>query len=437
MAPAGKPQRSSNVASKPTLGKLGFKVRVAEFFANGLMLIHVRDDVCCDPLQPWAPGLVAFISHKMAGPLQMASAASLMSCRRHGANALNAHAHLPPHIPWPPSRISRAGAAPAQHCPAAWHSRQREDAAHPARPAPARAGKDVGRDLRRGPKLCAEDNPHVKTMRRFYGPSRSCASTPRRRPTTAAGGRTTSSRKPSNRRSKAEWAARTVCWASAKAPTSRRCSPRGPSGGARAVPRRGITLWCAGQAGRVRWKGLRRRCKTPALIGAGAHYTVVGNGDDLAALFARPEPDARRGPPAAARGGRGHLRGFHREVPGVAWARRRTARCIAPRLFHHVAVPTKVRPRPAACASPCRHIPNFSPPTLSRRTRSRSRTDHHVAIVVGEALDPGGGTCASEQKPSESWPATPSLSSSRRDDLSLVHCGNGTEPGTQARSRSP
>ena len=98
----------------------------------------------------------------------------------------------------------------------------------------------------------------------------------------------------------------------------------------RGTPFRAVVLLCGARPGWARQLpgAFTTPLKTPAFVGAGRQDTVVGNGDDLAAVRAPGAPDARRGPPAAARGGRGRLRGFRGEVPGLAWARRQGGRVV-------------------------------------------------------------------------------------------------------------
>ena len=58
----------------------------------------------------------------------------------------------------------------------------------------------------------------------------------------------------------------------------------------RGTPYRAVVLLCGARPGWARGAAeFATPLRTPALIGAGAQDAVVGNGDDLAALFARPE----------------------------------------------------------------------------------------------------------------------------------------------------
>ena len=139
-----------------------------------------------------------------------------------------------------------------------------------------------------GPKLCAETNPHVKTMRRFYGSSAELR----------------------------EYAEATVDergWRTYNELDEAVAALEGRVAGAdcllgfsqganfasmlaaraerRGTPYRAVVLLCGARPGWARQLpgAFTTPLKTPALIGAGAQDTVVGNGDDLAALFARPE----------------------------------------------------------------------------------------------------------------------------------------------------
>ena len=59
----------------------------------------------------------------------------------------------------------------------------------------------------------------------------------------------------------------------------------------RGTPYRAVVLLCPARPGWARQLpgAFERPLTTPALVGAGRQDAVVGNGDDLAALFARPE----------------------------------------------------------------------------------------------------------------------------------------------------
>ena len=83
-----------------------------------------------------------------------------------------------------------------------------------------------------GPKLCAENNPHVKTMRRFYGPSAELreyaeATTDER------GWRTYNELDEAVAALEGRVSGADCLLGFSQGANSRRCSPRGPSGGAR------------------------------------------------------------------------------------------------------------------------------------------------------------------------------------------------------------
>ena len=159
-----------------------------------------------------------------------------------------------------------------------------------------------------GPKLCAEDNPHVKTMRRFYGPSaelreyaEATADDRGWRTYNGSGGR--------RRRAGDSKAGRTVCSASAKARTSRRCSQARAE--QRGAPFRAVVLLCArvGLGAPAAW-----RVHAAAAKNAGPNRRWQGRTPSsvTATIWQLCSHDRsarrRRGPPHAARAGRGLLR---------------------------------------------------------------------------------------------------------------------------------
>ena len=139
-----------------------------------------------------------------------------------------------------------------------------------------------------GPKLCAEDNLHVKTMRRFYGPS---AELREYAEATAddRGWRTYADLEDAvDSLETAVGGADCLLGFSQGANFASILAARAERRGA---PYRAVVLLCGARPGWARQlpAAFERPLTTPALIGAGAQDAVVGNGDDLAALFARPE----------------------------------------------------------------------------------------------------------------------------------------------------
>lgn len=138
-----------------------------------------------------------------------------------------------------------------------------------------------------GPKRCAEDNPHVKTMRRFYGPSvelREYAEA------TAddRGWRTYNELDEAVEALESRVDADCLLGFSQGANFASMLAARAEQ---RGTPFRAVVLLCGARPGWARQLpgAFERPLKTPALIGTGRQDAVVGNGDDLAALFARPE----------------------------------------------------------------------------------------------------------------------------------------------------
>ena len=137
-----------------------------------------------------------------------------------------------------------------------------------------------------GPKLCAETNPHVKTMRRFYGPS---AELREYAEATAddRGWRTYNELDEAVEALESRVEADCLLGFSQGANFASMLAARAER---RGTPYRAVVLLCGARPG---WAAANADfatpLRTPALIGAGAQDTVVGNGDDLAALFARPE----------------------------------------------------------------------------------------------------------------------------------------------------
>ena len=138
-----------------------------------------------------------------------------------------------------------------------------------------------------GPKLCKEDNPHVKTMRRFYGPS---AELREYAEATAddRGWRTYNELNEAVEALEGRVAgADCLLGFSQGANFASMLAARAERRGA---PFRAVVLLCGARPGWARQMNeFATPLRTPALIGAGAQDAVVGNGDDLAALFARPE----------------------------------------------------------------------------------------------------------------------------------------------------
>ncbi len=137
-----------------------------------------------------------------------------------------------------------------------------------------------------GPKRCAEDNPHVKTMRRFYGPS---AELREYAEATAddRGWRTYNELDEAVEALESRVEADCLLGFSQGANFASMLAARAERRGA---PFRAVVLLCPARPGWARGAAeFATPLRTPALIGAGAQDTVVGNGDDLAALFARPE----------------------------------------------------------------------------------------------------------------------------------------------------
>ena len=139
-----------------------------------------------------------------------------------------------------------------------------------------------------GPKLCKEDNPHVKTMRRFYGPS---AELREYAEATAddRGWRTYNELDEAVEALEGRIAgADCLLGFSQGANFASMLAARAERRGA---PFRCVVLLCGARPGWARQLpgAFSAPLKTPTLVGAGRQDTVVGNGDDLAALFARPE----------------------------------------------------------------------------------------------------------------------------------------------------
>ena len=139
-----------------------------------------------------------------------------------------------------------------------------------------------------GPKCCAEDNPHVKTMRRFYGPS---AELREYAEATAddRGWRTYNELNEAvealeGRVAGADCLLGFSQGANFASMLAARAERRG-------TPYRAVVLLCPARPGWARQlpDAFSAPLKTPALVGAGRQDTVVGNGDELATLFARPE----------------------------------------------------------------------------------------------------------------------------------------------------
>ena len=139
-----------------------------------------------------------------------------------------------------------------------------------------------------GPRVCTEDNPHVKLMRRFYGANQIL------REYAEA---TTDDR---------DWRSYKGVHEAVEALETAVGRPDcllGFSQGAnfasmlvaraerRGAPFRSLVLLCGARPGWARQlpDAFETALNTPAFVGAGAKDAVVGTGDDLAALFKHPE----------------------------------------------------------------------------------------------------------------------------------------------------